>query len=74
MPGVDFYTAESYLARNENWIAAIAIVVVAFIAAKLVDRALARQGKTVSTAHGAAASSRPSPTPACGWCGASCSR
>ena len=49
MPGVDFYTAESYLARNENWIAAIAIVVVALIAAKLVDRALARQGKTVST-------------------------
>ena len=48
MPGVDFYTAESYLARNEDWITAIAVVVVAFVLAEVVDRLLARQGKGLS--------------------------
>ncbi len=48
MPDVDFYTAESYLARNEDWIMAVAIVVVAFVLAEVVDRMLARQAKGLS--------------------------
>jgi small-conductance mechanosensitive channel len=48
MPDVDFYTAESYLARNEDWIAAVVIVIVAFVVAEVVDRMLARQGEGLS--------------------------
>jgi small-conductance mechanosensitive channel len=48
MPDADFYTAESYLARNEDWIVAVVIVIVAFVVAEVVDRMLARQGKGLS--------------------------
>ena len=46
MAGLDFYTAESYLERNENWIAALAIVFVTIVFAEIVDRNLSRRGLT----------------------------
>ena len=48
MPGVDFYTAASFVEENSNWITAIVTVVLAFVLAELVDRALARRGRQVS--------------------------
>ena len=45
MAGLEFYSAESYLQRNEDWIAAIAIVAVTIVIAEIVDRALARRGR-----------------------------
>jgi small conductance mechanosensitive channel len=52
MAGLDFYSAESYLERNEDWITAIAIVAVTVVFAELVDRALARRGLTERVAGG----------------------
>jgi small conductance mechanosensitive channel len=46
MAGLEFYSAESYLERNQNWIAAVAIVLVTIVIAEMVDRALARRGLT----------------------------
>jgi small-conductance mechanosensitive channel len=46
MAGLDFYTAASYLERNENWIAALAIVFVTIVFAEIVDRTLSRRGFT----------------------------
>jgi small-conductance mechanosensitive channel len=48
MPGVDFYTAASFVEENSNWITAIVTVVLAFVLAEIVDRALARRGRQVS--------------------------
>jgi small-conductance mechanosensitive channel len=48
MPEVEFYTAASFLEENSNWITAIVTVVLAFILAELVDRALVRRGRTVT--------------------------
>ena len=47
MPGVDFYTAASFIEENSNWITAIVTVVLAFVIAEIVDRALARRGQSV---------------------------
>jgi small-conductance mechanosensitive channel len=48
MPGVDFYTAASFVEENSNWITAIVTVILAFVLAEVVDRALARRGRQVS--------------------------
>jgi small-conductance mechanosensitive channel len=48
MPGVDFYTAASFIEENSNWITAIVTVVLAFAIAELVDRALSRRGQSVN--------------------------
>jgi small conductance mechanosensitive channel len=48
MPGVDFYTAASFVEENSNWITAIVTVILAFVLAEIVDRALARRGRQVS--------------------------
>jgi small conductance mechanosensitive channel len=48
MPGVDFYTAASFIEENSNWITAIVTVILAFVIAKLVDGALARRGRQVT--------------------------
>ena len=47
MPGVEFYTAA---VPTEDWIAAGVWVLVAFIAAEVVDRLLAARGKRITTA------------------------
>jgi small-conductance mechanosensitive channel len=48
MPGIDFYTAASFVEENSNWITAIGTVVLAFVLAEIVDRALARRGRQVT--------------------------
>ena len=48
MPGVDFYTAASFIEENSNWITAIGTVILAFVLAEVVDRALVRRGRQVS--------------------------
>jgi small-conductance mechanosensitive channel len=47
MPGVDFYTAASFIEENSNWITAIVTVVLAVVIAELIDRAFARRGQSV---------------------------
>jgi small-conductance mechanosensitive channel len=48
MPGVHFYTAASFLEENSNWLTAIVTVILAFVLAQLVDRALERRGRQVT--------------------------
>jgi small-conductance mechanosensitive channel len=48
MPEVEFYTAASFIEENSNWITAIVTVILAFVLAELVDRALVRRGRTVT--------------------------
>jgi small-conductance mechanosensitive channel len=48
MPGVDFYTAASFIEENSNWLTAIVTVILAFVLARLVDRALERRGRQVT--------------------------
>jgi small-conductance mechanosensitive channel len=50
MPDLDFYTAETWLEANSNWITAIVTVVLAIAVAEAVDRALSRRGQTISAA------------------------
>jgi small conductance mechanosensitive channel len=48
MPGAHFYTAASFIDENSNWLTAIGTVILAFVLAEVVDRALARRGRQVS--------------------------
>jgi small-conductance mechanosensitive channel len=50
MPGAHFYTAASFVTEHRNEITAVATVVLAIVAAELVDRMLARRGKRVQEA------------------------
>jgi small-conductance mechanosensitive channel len=43
MPGAEFYTAASFVAEHRNEITAVATVVLAFVLAEIVDRALAHR-------------------------------
>jgi small-conductance mechanosensitive channel len=47
MPGIEFYTAASFVEEHRNEITAIATIVLAFVLAEIVDRTLARRGKRV---------------------------
>jgi small-conductance mechanosensitive channel len=48
MPGVDLYTAASFVEENSNWLTAIVTVILAVVIARLVDRALERRGRQVT--------------------------
>jgi small-conductance mechanosensitive channel len=48
MPGVDLYTAASFLEENSNWLTAIVTVILAVVIARIVDRALERRGRQVT--------------------------
>jgi small-conductance mechanosensitive channel len=50
MPGVELYTATSFVDEHRNEITALATVVVALVVAELVDRTLARRGRRVQEA------------------------
>jgi len=50
MPDLDFYTAESWLDANSNWITAIVTVVLAILVAEFVDRAISRRGQRITAA------------------------
>jgi small-conductance mechanosensitive channel len=47
MPGLEFYTAASFVEENRNEITAVATIMLAFGFAEVVDRMLARRGKRV---------------------------
>ena len=48
MPGAVFYTASSFVAEHRNELTAVATVLLALLAAELVDRALARRSRSMS--------------------------
>src|SRR5215208_1815073 len=50
MPDLDFYTAESWLDANGNWITAVVTVLLAIVIAEAVDRALSRRGRKITAA------------------------
>ena len=50
MPEADVYTAASFVAEHRNEITAIATIVLAFVLAEVVDRALVRRGRTITEA------------------------
>jgi small-conductance mechanosensitive channel len=47
MPGLDFYTAASFVEEHRNEITAVGTILLAFVFAELVDRTLARRGSRV---------------------------
>jgi len=47
MPGVEFYTAASFVDEHRNEITAVGTLLLAFVVAEVVDRTLARRGKRV---------------------------
>jgi small conductance mechanosensitive channel len=47
MPGLDFYTAASFIEENRNWITAAGTVLIAFVIAEIVDRALVRRAQSL---------------------------
>jgi small-conductance mechanosensitive channel len=53
MPGPDFYTAASFLDENRDWITAVVTVVLTFVIARLVDRAVVRRGEAIAQVTGA---------------------
>ncbi len=48
MPGVDFYTAASFVEENSNWLTAVVTVILTFVIARVVDQAVARRGRRVT--------------------------
>src|SRR3954452_21532367 len=47
MPGVEFYTATSFIDKHQHQITAVVTVVLAIVLAEIVDRTLARRGRKV---------------------------